>query len=66
MSCMYGRLCDISTEESPIFLDVANAIFSINKVSEVNVLNLTDVIIDLNIKLKISLMYMLMTIGQSN
>ena len=34
---MYGRLCDISTKESPIFLDVANAIFSINKVSKVNI-----------------------------
>lgn len=34
---MYGRLCDISTKESPIFLDVANAVFSINKVSEVNI-----------------------------
>ena len=31
---MYGRLCEISAKESPIFLDVANAIFSVNKVSE--------------------------------
>ena len=34
---MYGRLCDISAEESPVFIDVANAIFSINKVSEKNI-----------------------------
>lgn len=34
---MYGRLCDIHAEESPVFLDVANAVFSINKVSEKNV-----------------------------
>lgn len=31
---MYGRLCDISAKESPVFLDVANAVFSINRVSE--------------------------------
>ena len=31
---MYGRLCEIFTKESPIFLDVANAIFSVNKASE--------------------------------
>lgn len=34
---MYGRLCDISAKESPIFLDVANAVFGINKVSEVDI-----------------------------
>lgn len=34
---MYGRLCDISAKESPVFIDVANAIFSINKVSEKNI-----------------------------
>lgn len=34
---MYGRLCDISAKESPVFLDVANAVFNMNKVSERNI-----------------------------
>lgn len=31
---MYGRLCSIGSRKTPVFLDVTNAIVSINKISE--------------------------------